>query len=57
MTSNACTICDIKLSNCWEKPKPRAVYHDVGLKVMNSLTREKETFITMDGSRSVKWYM
>lgn len=41
----------------WYPPEPESVTHDVGLKVMNSLTREKDTFITMDGSRKLKWYM
>lgn len=41
----------------WHRPRPRKVSHDVGLKVMNSLTREKDPFVTMDGTRAVKWYM
>jgi len=41
----------------WQKPTPSNVTHDVGLKIMNSLTRQKEPFVTLDGGRSVKWYM
>lgn len=41
----------------WREPSPEAVVHDVGLKIMNSLTRKKDRFVTMDGSRLVKWYM
>jgi len=41
----------------WHRPRPANVTHNVGLKVMNSLTREKDEFVSMDGSRSVKWYM
>uniref|UniRef100_A0A6U0T1A9 cysteine--tRNA ligase n=1 Tax=Eucampia antarctica TaxID=49252 RepID=A0A6U0T1A9_9STRA len=51
-------------SNCspsimphWHNPTPENVTHDVGLMVMNSMTRKKERFVTIDGSRSVKWYM
>lgn len=41
----------------WEVPAPAVVSHDMGLYVMNSLTRKKEKFITMDGSKQVRWYM
>lgn len=41
----------------WHQPTPSKVSHDVDLMVMNSLTRKKEKFITMDGTRHVKWYM
>ena len=44
----------------WEKPcggEPEKITHDVGLLMMNSLTRRKEKFVTIDGGREVKWYM
>lgn len=41
----------------WEVPEPGAVTHDMGLYIMNSLTRNKDKFITMDGSKQVRWYM
>jgi len=41
----------------WHKPDPSEVTHDVGLHVMNSLTRNKDRFITMRGNRQVYWYM
>lgn len=41
----------------WHRPSPLLVTHDTGLMVMNSLTRQKEKFVTMDGGRTVKWYM
>jgi cysteinyl-tRNA synthetase len=41
----------------WHKPDPSEVTHDVGLYVMNSLTRKKDRFITMNGNRQVHWYM
>jgi cysteinyl-tRNA synthetase len=41
----------------WHKPSPLLVTHETGLMVMNSLTRKKEKFVTMDGGRDVKWYM
>jgi len=47
-------------SNCmptWHKPCPPEVKHSVGLSMMNSLTRKKEPFVTMDGGKVVKWYM
>jgi len=47
----------INIQPHWQKPNPQTITHDVGLKVMNSLTRNKEKFITMDGSSGVKWYM
>jgi len=49
-----------KLQPKWEKPcggKPEKITHDVGLMMMNSLTRRKEKFVTIDGGREVKWYM
>lgn len=41
----------------WHKPKPDKITYDVGLKMLNSLTREKNEFVTIDGDRTVKWYM
>jgi len=41
----------------WEAPTPPTVTHDVGLYVMNSLTRKKEKFVTIDGGPNVRWYM
>lgn len=42
----------------WEKPNPSTISHIIpGLKVMNSLTRQKEDFMTMDGSKHIRWYM
>jgi len=41
----------------WQKPCPAEIKHNVGLSMMNSLTRKKEPFVTMDGGRIVKWYM
>lgn len=32
-------------------------HYSVGLKMMNSLTRAKNEFVTMSGDRQVKWYM
>lgn len=41
----------------WQAPSPPTVTHDVGLYIMNSLTREKEKFVTIDGGSNVRWYM
>ena len=41
----------------WQKPAPTVVQHETGLKIMNSLTRQKESFIPQDGTRQVTWYM
>jgi len=41
----------------WHPPAPASVEYDVGLRVMNSLTRNKDKFIAMDGGRTVRWYM
>ena len=41
----------------WQAPTPPTVTHDVGLYVMNSLTRQKEKFVTIDGGPNVRWYM
>ena len=41
----------------WQLPKPDKVTYDVGLEIVNSLTRKKEKFITMDGGKHVRWYM
>jgi len=41
----------------WRKPEPKENSYDVGLYIMNSLTRKKDKFITMDGDRKVRWYM
>jgi cysteinyl-tRNA synthetase len=41
----------------WQPPSPESITHNVGLKIMNSLTRAKDPFITMDGSKRVRWYM
>jgi hypothetical protein len=41
----------------WIRPKPLLVQHDARLKMLNSLTREKEHFLTIDGSNHVTWYM
>lgn len=41
----------------WIKPIPENVHYSTGLKVMNSLTRQKEDFFTMSGSRQLTWYM
>jgi len=41
----------------WHAPNPPTVSHDVGLAVMNSLTRQKDRFITINGGRQLYWYM
>uniref|UniRef100_A0A7S3L6K9 cysteine--tRNA ligase n=1 Tax=Amphora coffeiformis TaxID=265554 RepID=A0A7S3L6K9_9STRA len=41
----------------WHKPSPAKVSHDPQLSVMNSLTRQKDHFITSDGSNKLTWYM
>ena len=41
----------------WFRPQPSVVTHSVGLRVMNSLTRTKDEFVTMDGSNRLTWYM
>ncbi|EEC50338.1 predicted protein [Phaeodactylum tricornutum CCAP 1055/1] len=41
----------------WEKPTPAEVTHDPRLWITNSLTRQKEHFLTMDGSSRMVWYM
>jgi hypothetical protein len=48
--------CENKLPP-WEKPSPLTITHDVGLNIMNSLTRSKDKFITMDGGKQIRWYM
>lgn len=41
----------------WEKPNPSQVSFDPLLRVNNSLTRQKEHFLTQDGSKQLTWYM
>lgn len=41
----------------WARPTPSVITHDTGLMMKNSLTRQKDKFITIDGSKNVKWYM
>ena len=41
----------------WQAPAPDCITHNVGLTIMNSLTRTKEPFVTMDGSKHILWYM
>ena len=41
----------------WHPPAPANPEFDVGLRILNSLTRNKDKFITMDGGRTVRWYM
>ena len=41
----------------WTTPCPKCVQYDVDLHIMNSLTRKKDKFITIDGNRKVRWYM
>lgn len=41
----------------WTKPAPARITHNVGLRVTNSLTRQKEDFVTMDGTNQMTWYM
>mmetsp|Transcript_49352 Transcript_49352/g.59797 ORF Transcript_49352/g.59797 Transcript_49352/m.59797 type:complete len:648 (-) Transcript_49352:88-2031(-) len=53
----ACCENENSLMPKWQAPSPPSITHDVGLKVMNSLTRKKEKFVTIDGDRSVRWYM
>ncbi|KAL7562197.1 hypothetical protein ACA910_013454 [Epithemia clementina (nom. ined.)] len=65
-TTNTAEENDAKASSCggrkttlppWNKPGPATVQFNTGLKVMNSLTRQKEDFVTMSGSRQLTWYM
>lgn len=55
-TSTAAPKESVKL-HPWIRPKPLLVQHDARLKILNSLTREKEHFLTIDGSSHVTWYM
>lgn len=41
----------------WTKPAPATITHNVGLRMTNSLTRQKEDFVTMDGTNQMTWYM
>lgn len=41
----------------WLKPTPESVVHDPQLRIMNSLTRQKDHFLTSDGTNKVTWYM
>jgi hypothetical protein len=41
----------------WEAPNPPSIQHDPKLMVLNSLTRQKNHFVTMDGSNRITWYM
>jgi hypothetical protein len=41
----------------WHKPTPANLSFQTGLKMMNSLTRQPEEFITMSGDNQVTWYM
>jgi hypothetical protein len=41
----------------WYPPQPEKVAFDPQLVMLNSLTRQKERFITMDGSKRLVWYM
>ena len=41
----------------WTVPRPLMVTHNTGLRMLNSLTRKKDTFVTMDGGKHVRWYM
>jgi len=45
------------MATTWIRPNPTSMNYNVGLNMMNSLTREKEPFVTMDGDRHVRWYM
>lgn len=46
-----------KIATTWIPPNPTSNNYNVGLNIMNSLTREKDPFVTMDGDRHVRWYM
>jgi len=48
---------DFNPDETWIRPNPRCISFNTGLKVMNSLTRRLDPFVTMDGSRSIRWYM
>jgi hypothetical protein len=42
----------------WHPPKPTTMtFPPTGLHIYNSLTRQKELFITMDGTKHLTWYM
>jgi hypothetical protein len=41
----------------WEAPRPTEVAFDPGMRLLNSLTRQKDHFLTMDGSKRLVWYM
>jgi hypothetical protein len=42
----------------WHPPKPITMtFPPTGLHMYNSLTRQKELFITMDGTKHLTWYM
>jgi len=41
----------------WQAPSSEFLTHNVGLKIMNSLTRAKDPFVTIDGSKQLRWYM
>lgn len=51
-----------KNNESWKNPlteleEKKLPVYKTGLKVINSLTGNKDEFITMDGSRRIKWYM
>jgi hypothetical protein len=41
----------------WVRPSPAELTFSTGLTVLNSLTRQKEPFVTRTGDRRVTWYM
>lgn len=53
--------CPVGIMPDWRPPSSSAAdgspSFDVGLQMMNSLTRSKVPFRTLDGSNNVKWYM
>jgi hypothetical protein len=58
------TVTDELQSKCskqqphWHPPKPTTMtFPPTGLHMYNSLTRQKELFITMDGTKHLTWYM
>ena len=42
----------------WHNPQPQQISFPItGLKMYNSLTRQKELFIPMNGTKHITWYM
>jgi cysteinyl-tRNA synthetase len=57
MTDTDATTKSKNVQPPWEKPSPANITHDTGLRMLNSLTRSTDKFMTQTGGQQVTWYM